>query len=335
MFDKTARQTILDWEQKQTQNQEQDQVQNQTLKLLRTDHGEQKAFESFVHEISALAPSIRVTPGDRENLLPGFLLKENITYCALPLERKLSPFLAGLSCIQTRTPELSPPIQTLLEKISIPCHLTLYIAMQCPHCPAVVNTILPLSVFCDKINLEIIDGTLFPEAAQTAKVLSAPCLILDNGFRWTGSVTAEEVLSMITQRDVSKLSPQTLRTILEQGEAGWIANEMIRADNIFKGFITLLLHESWSVRLGAMVVVETLAEESPELALQLCPLLIRTFDSCEIPVKGDLIYALGETGNLDTKTWIQTILEHLENEELKEAAQDAIESIGSRHWPNN
>ena len=186
MFEKTARQTILDWEQKQTQDQDQDQEQNHTLELLRTDHGEQKAFEIFAHELSALAPSIRMTPSNRENLLPGFLLKENITYCALPLERKLSPFLAGLSCIQTRTPELSPPIQTLLEKISIPCHLTLYIAMQCPHCPAVVNTILPLSVFCDKINLEIIDGTLFPEAAQTAKVLSAPCLILRSEERRVG-----------------------------------------------------------------------------------------------------------------------------------------------------
>jgi glutaredoxin len=330
MFDRTARQTILDWEQKQTQNQEQ-----QTLKLLQTDHGEQTAFESFGNNLSALATSIRVTPTDRKNLLPGFLLKENITYSALPLERELSPFLAGLSCIQTREPKPSPSIQTLLENIRIPCHLTLYIAMMCPHCPAVVNTVLPLAVFSEKINLEIIDGTLFPETAQTAKVLSAPCLILDDGFRWTGSVTAEELLSMITQRDVSKLSPQTLRTILEKGEALWICQEMIRAGIIFKGFVMLLQHELWSVRLGAMVVVETLAEERPELALKLCPLLIRAFDRCAIPVQGDLLYALGETGDMDTRTWIQTILEHLENEELKEAAEDAIESIESRHWPSS
>ena len=160
--------------------------------------------------------------------------------------------------------------------------------------------------------------------------MSAPCLILDNGFRWTGAVTAEEVLSMVTQRDVSLLSSQTLKTILEQGDADWISREMIRAGTIFKGFVKLLLHDSWSVRLGAMVVVESLGEESPELALELCPTLIRAFDHSAVPVQGDILYALGETGNLETKKWVGEVFKGLENEEVKEAAKDAIEAIESR-----
>ncbi len=323
MIDITARQTILAWEQKQTEKQ--------TLRLILTDHGEQKTFESFGHELSGLAPSIRVKPSDREESLPGFLLRENITYSALALDKELPPFLKGLSYIQTRAPKPSEPVQALLEQISIPCNLTLYIAMQCPHCPGVVNTILPLAIFSDKIKLRIIDGTLFPEEAQKDKVMSAPCLILDNGFRWTGAVTAEEVLSMITRRDVSLLSSQTLKTILEQGDAPWISREMIRTGTIFKGFIKLLLHESWSVRLGAMVVVENLGEECPDLALKLCPILIRAFDHSAVPVQGDLLYALGETGNLETKTWMEEVFKDLENEEVKEAAKDAIEAIESRY----
>jgi len=123
--------------------------------------------------------------------------------------------------------------------------------------------------------------------------MSTPCLILDNGFRWTGAVTAKEVLTMVTQRDVSQLSSQTLKTILEQGDADWISREMIRAGTLFNGFVQLLLHDTWSVRLGAMVVVETLVEECPDLALELCPILIRAFDDSAIPVQGDILYALG------------------------------------------
>jgi hypothetical protein len=148
------------------------------------------------------------------------------------------------------------------------------------------------------LSIQIIDGTLFPETAQRDKVMSAPCLILDNGFRWTGAVAAEEVLSMITQRDVSSLSSQTLKTILEQGDADWISQEMIQAGTIFQGFIQLLRHDTWSVRLGAMVVVESLAEENPELALKLCSPLIQAFDHSDITVQGDILYALGETGKV-------------------------------------
>jgi len=323
MIDTTGEKNILDWESKQTGKQ--------TIQLFLTDHKEQTNFESFGRNLSALAPSIRIKSSDKENPLPGFLLKENIIYSALALGKELAPFLKGLSCIRTQAPKPLEPIQSLLDQIRIPCELTLYIAMDCPHCPGVVNTIFPLAVFSDKIKLKIIDGTLFPQAAQEDKVMSAPCLILDNGFRWTGALAAEEVLSMITRQDVSQLSSQTLKTILEQGDALWISREMILAGTIFKEFVKLLLHDTWSVRLGAMVVVETLAEESPDLALKLCPMLIQAFDNKEVPVQGDILYALGETGNLEIKQWIEIIIDDLENKEIKEAAQDAIEAIESRY----
>ncbi len=323
MINTTAEKSILDWANKQ--------AGEQTIQLFLTDHGEQTNFESFGRNLSALAPSVRVKSADQENRLPGFLLKENIIYSALALGRELTPFLKGLSCIRTQAPKPTEPIQSLLDKIHIPCELTLYIAMDCPHCPGVVNTIFPLAVFSDKIKLKIIDGTLFPEAAQKDKVMSAPCLILDNGFRWTGALAAEEVLSMITRQDGSQLSSQTLKSILEQGDALWISREMIQAGTIFKEFIKLLLHDTWSVRLGAMVVVETLAEERPDLALELCPMLIQAFDNKDIPVQGDILYALGEIGNLETKKWVETIVEDLKNKEIIEAAQDAIAAIESKH----
>jgi glutaredoxin len=322
MIDTLDRQAILAWGKEHPQHQ--------TLEILSSDHGEQKNFESFGQSLSTLVPSIQVKPSEKQTSLPGFMPKENIFYSALALGRELTPFLTGLSCIQTRAPKPAAPLQALLDQIPFPCDLTLYIAMQCPHCPGVVNTIFPLAVFSDKINLHIIDGTLFPEAAQKAGVLSAPCLILDNNFRWTGAVAPEEVLSMIIQRDVSLLSSQTLKTILEQGDADWISREMIQANTIFQGFVQLLLHNTWSVRLGAMVVVESLAEERPELALKLCPLLIQAFDKNEVPVQGDIFYALGETGDMETKNWVEKCMQGLENEDLKEAAQDAVDAIASR-----
>lgn len=325
LIDETSRNKILAWAKNENQPH--------SLCLLTSPHPKGEQFESFARELSGITPMIQPTPqkSDREFPLPGFLVKENIQYSALALDKELAPFLEGLSCIQTQAPKPSAQIQELLDQIDIPRSLTLYIALSCPHCPKIVNTLIPLALFCPKIHLQIIDGTLFPETAQQDKVMSVPCLILDKGFRWTGAVEAREILSMIIGQDPSQLSAQTLKTILEKGDADWISRQMIQADTLFDGFVQLLLDTTWSVRLGAMVVVETLGENHPDLAAKLCPLLIPAFAHKDVPVQGDILYALGETGTLETKTWIKEILKTLEHPDLKEAAEDAIQAIEARH----
>lgn len=305
-----------------------------SLTLLISSHPQAKTFEAFAGELAEITPLIRIRPGThgpgRESPLPGFLIKENIRYSALALDRELAPFLEALSWARGAGPRPSREIQALLDQIDTPCRLTLYIAQACPHCPGMVNTLIPLALSCDKIELQIIDGILFPEMALRDKVVSAPCLILDRGFRWIGAVGAREILSMILGQAPSQLSAQTLKTILEKGDADWISRQMIQADRIFEGFVQLLLDETWSVRLGAMVVVETLGESHPDLAATLGPLLIPAFANKDIPVQGDILYALGETGNHETKAWIEKIRVDLEHQDLKDAAEDAIQAIASR-----
>jgi len=157
-----------------------------------------------------------------------------------------------------------------------------------------------------------------------------PCLILDDDFRWTGKVSAEEIVTMITSRDPSQLSARTLKTILEQGDAAWITRQMIKKKKIFDGFITLLVHDTWSVRLGALVVVEELVETDPGLAASLCPLLISLFDTKDIPIQGDILYALGEAGDTQTQRWLEKKQPELVHQDLVDAATEALDSLKSK-----
>lgn len=299
-----------------------------------SDHPTQENFTNFAKEWAQISPNIKWQTSKQEADLPdgfpGFRLRENITYSALPMARELPPFLKGLASLGDQAPKLPKEIADLMARMDMPCELTLYIALQCPHCPGMVDTLFPLAAFSDKINLHIIDGSLFPEKAAKDKVMSAPCLILDQNFRWTGAVNETEILSMILDRDPSRLSPSTLKNILEQGDADWIAHEIIKAGTIFEGFIKLLLHRMWSVRLGAMVVVETLGEKAPNLGLKMAPLLIELFHDQEISVQGDMLYALGEIGNLETRAWIRERIKTLEHADLTDAAEDAMDAIDSR-----
>jgi len=311
------------------------------IKLILADHAQDNQFINFTNQLINTTSNIRIESKKGEKPLPGFLLKENITYSALPLGKELEPFLETLSQINGEHKILSKSIlQTLdkinmdkkeTDKIDIQVSLKLYIALECPHCPNVVRTVIPLALHCNKINLHIIDGSLFPETAQKDSVMSAPCLILDDDFRWTGSVHPQEIVKMIIDRDPSQLSVQTLKTILEQGDAAWIAQQMIKKEKIFDAFIKLLLHKTWSVRLGAMVIVEEISETEPNLAALLCPSLILLFDGKDIPIQGDLLYALGEAGDGKTKEWLLQKLPKLVHPDLIDAATEALDSLNLKN----
>ena len=76
-----------------------------------------------------------------------------------------------------------------------------------------------------------------------------------------------------------------------------------------------------------MVVVEELATSDPRLAAGLCPVLIKAFDGKDIPVQGDILYALGEAGTTETKKWIEKKLPEFEHQDLIDAATDALDSL--------
>lgn len=303
-------------------------LERPTLSIADTEHPEQKSFEAFARQWQEISASISWTDSGQPTDLPGFFLKNNILYSALPLERELSPFLKGLDALNK--PDLDDGIQKTLNTIKEPCRLTLYIALQCPHCPGMVESLIPLAAACERIHLHIIDGSLFPEKTQKDKVMSAPCLILNDDARWTGAVAEEEIVDMIVNKESMDLNTMALKTILEDGRAEWITERMLVANRLFKGFSGLLLHEIWSVRLGAMVVVETLAEKAPALCADLEKILIGAFSTRDVPVQGDILYALGEIGTPDTRDWITAQQETLSHADLKEAAEEAIQSIEDR-----
>ena len=300
------------------------------IQRISTGHAEDHQFMPIGDELSTLIPDLVIQEEKADAGLPGFRLKDNITYSALPLDKELGPFLEALAGLSGHGSPLSGEIVKTLDSIDIPVRLTLYIALQCPFCPIVVKTVLPLALRCPQIRLHIIDGSLFPETAAKDGVMSAPCLILDDGFRWTGQVAAHEILNLALHRDPSQLSAETLQAILEQGDASWIFRQMVEKNQIFDGFTALLLHDTWSVRLGAMVIVEELCESVPDLAARISPILMGQFDEKDIPVKGDILYVLGLTGNEGTKEWIRARLASFDHRDLADAAEDALETLASK-----
>ncbi len=86
-------------------------------------------------------------------------------------------------------------------------------------------------------------------------------------------------------------------------------------------------HPEWSVRLGAVVVMEELAEANRELARQSLEPVWERFAQLNDSVKGDVIYLSGLVGSPAWIPRIEALLREDVSEEMREVVTEALESL--------
>jgi glutaredoxin len=315
-------------EEKQIRKWNSEQSDDIQISLLVTEDKRSMEFIDFSENLNCLAPKIRIVKEEGEPTgPPAIQIGHALRYHAIPLGTELEPFLEALSIFDKKVPRIPESIQDRLERIKLPTALRLYVSQQCPFCPMTARQMIPLSAANEFIELTIIDCTLFPEMAQSNRIQSVPTVLLDEQFRWTGSFRLEELVEIITKRDPAKLGTSSLETMLREGNAAQLAEMMLDKEDIFPAFHDLLIHEKWPVRLGAMVALEEIAGRNPELAAQVIDPLWERFHHAEDPVKGDIIYILGESGDHRIAPRLEMILSGQYHTEVKEAAKEALEKI--------
>ncbi len=298
------------------------------LELIADSSEPSGTLTQFCEQLADLSPKIKTkkrTP-DSDAELPAILVGSRLKYQAVPLGPELGPFLDALAQ-HTDPAGVASAGENPLEALTVPAHLQVYIAPQCPHCPQTVGQLLPLIHANENVSISIIDGTLFTEMADVAQIKAVPTVILDTDFRWTGSVDMAELTETIINRDPVKLGPQTLRSFIDDGRASDLAQMMITAKAVFPALIDLITHDLWSIRLGAMVAAEEIAWDNRPLAATIIPVLEKRFSEVNATVQGDILHVIGESGNADHIPFLETVAANTEDEDLQEAAQDAIESI--------
>lgn len=299
------------------------------LRYATTGHDADGAFAAFVDRLAGM--SARVKPrkdGDVQVPRPTLFAGPRVAYQALPADRQLEPFLRVLKDTGAFAGLVDARCRELLGRLQMPAPVSVYTTPGCPFCPTVVSAFLGLCGLNDNVWLTVIDGARFPDAVAADRITAAPTVILDGQLRWTGSVDVAEVVGMMLDRDPARLSAGALKGMIEGGEADAVARMMIDRQLIFPAFIELLTHPRWSVRLGAMVAFETLAEATPALAGEAASPLMAAYPSLDDATRGDLLYILGESGNRDTLPFLSNVAGSAEDAEVRAAAAEAIDKLG-------
>ncbi len=284
-----------------------------------------KAFGELVAE---LVPNLRLKKdGDALVSLPTLFIGDHVAYQALPMERELEPFLAALGDGSAFADRIAADVRQRLTRLQAPALVKVYMTPRCPFCPTVVSLLLGLAACSDQVRVTVIDGALFPDIAEKDRVSAAPTVILDDRYRWTGSLDAAELVRLMLDRDPAGLGADALRGMIEDGNAEGVAVMMVERGKIFPAFIELLIHPRWSVRLGAMVSFESLVEHDPKLAGGVVEPLVAVFADLDDMVKGDLMHVLGESKNSAALPFLAAVAAGEVNEEVTAAAGEAIEKL--------
>lgn len=298
------------------------------LRYATAGHSMDGLFRDFVDLFSELSACVRMKKDtDAVVSLPSLFIGSQVTYQALPLDRELEPFLAVIGDVHAFSDRIAEDVQQRLVQLKVPALVKVYITPHCPYCPTTVSLLLGLAACSAQIRITVVDGELFPDAAQKDQVSTAPTVILDDQFRWIGSVDAGELVSLMLDRDPAILGADALRGMIEDGNAEGVARMMVERGKLFDSFVQLLGHPRWSVRLGAMVVFETLVEQDPGLAAGVVEPLVAVFSAADELVRGDLLHVLGESGNRAALPFLADVAAGDHDEEVQSAAQEAIEKL--------
>ena len=301
------------------------------ITLIAANDPRTKALRSFTDHLSSITDRIIVKIVSAEDGEPTAIrIGANISYQAVPQGNELLPFLDAVASLSDPAANGKGTLHDC-EKIDLPARLHLFIAPHCPYCPVLAKALLSMAIQCDRVGLTVIDGVLFNDVSEANNIQSAPTVILDDLMRWTGTVGYGEILKMIIDRDPSRMGRETLEGMLKQGEAFQVAEMMIAAGKIFPPLIELMVTGKWPLRLGAMVCIETIADQDRQLAETIVPLLLGRMDEMDDGAKGDFFYVLGICGNDTVLPELGKLSEaYVEGDELHEAVTEAISSIRDR-----
>jgi len=108
-----------------------------------------------------------------------------------------------------------------------------------------------------------------------------------------------------------------------------LADKMIEAGRVFPAFPDVLTQELFSIRLGAMVIMEDLGERAPALARTALEPLWQKMPGSDEAVQGDIIYLVGEIGDIDWVPRLEAFLNLGVSPDLEDAVQDALDALTS------
>lgn len=289
-------------------------------------------IKKSIEELSKVSDRIIIKIKKESDCKESFLLAKPNIVIKGEINGKILELLYDI--IDEKLDDKLQKFKEISKNITAPLFLKLYVAPNCPHCPFVAKELSSLSITNSNINIEIIDGLLYPEKTENDEVRSVPTLIFNENFRWVGQVQISDVIEALTNIDPKSLSSRSIQTMIEAGKANVVAELMLNEGVVFNSLFVLLVNEKWSIRLGAMVVAEEIGHGNNGMANQIIENLWSKYDAVSDSVKGDIVYLIGEIGSAIYIDKLNVLIQKKPSIDLLDALKDSLETLTHRFLNN-
>lgn len=290
-----------------------------------------RILEDFVNTLSRLHPAkVRLTedpPG--EDLPPGpwFSLRgqgrAHIHYSALPTGHQLAPFIKAIEMVSdgsTPAASAAPP-----DPDTPVAELLVFVAAECPRCPAAVENVLTLSARHPLLSTCILDAAQYPDLTVRYGIKAVPATVLDRRLVLIGAIQPERLRDLIRIRGSSEFEVEVIRSMVATGRITEAAAELEKETGR-AGILALLQEPDMSSRMGALVVVERALDKHPDAVRAMTPPLTEMLSHPDARIRGDIADLLGKTGDVRALEPLERLCAD-PDPDVAEAAAEAVEAI--------
>jgi hypothetical protein len=222
-------------------------------------------------------------------------------------------------------------VGTTLERLTKDAEILLFIGQGCPACPHQVRSVATLALASPKVSVEIVDARQEPDLAADYGIASVPTTIVNDELIMVGVIPATDIALRLLEREGPEAEKVVFTALVESGRITDAA-ERVSDGRATKAFFELWSRSTMESRMGLFLVAEEALQWNPDGLEDLVPLLIEglTGDGplAQDPSRqGDTADLLGQIGHPDARPVLEELAKD-DNEEVAEAAADALEELG-------
>ena len=163
-----------------------------------------RELRGFMDEFAGLTDKVIYEERDDANGAPGieFLRGDGtpsgITFHAVPGGHEFNSFILALYNVAGPGQELRPETRAKIEQISAPADVKVLMSLSCTMCPDVVAAVQRIAAARAEVRADIYDIRYFPELKEKYKVMSVPCMIVDEKL-YFGKKNIDEIVDILVK----------------------------------------------------------------------------------------------------------------------------------------
>jgi len=288
-----------------------------------------KKFVEFAARLCSINEKISYVVKESEEFVIIRSGNIKIIYQCLPI--KLEEFAKIILTISNKEVDFEAELTKEIKDVT--GEIIAFTSPFCQHCGKIIDLVTKFAVVNPEIEVKIVDATHFSELSKEYNIVSLPTVIVNGSIKLTGQIDGKRLLNALKEDKYYDYKLGYYAYMLREGLIEELKKD-IKTKSDARVVGDLLTHPMLRVRIGAMLLLEKIFKENPEIVEGAKPKIRKLLKHGDFRVKEDAALILGKIGDEADIRFLEDLLGS-ENTDVRDSALEAIEEIEGRRKDGN